>query len=76
MKEHREHRRLVREAATMSDDDYEHAGPVDKTDEEVAEAQRQRQAWQDQMHSLKSELSTSCSISADLYVRKRTAAFS
>ena len=57
LKEHKEHRRLVRESAKMSDDDYEHAGPVDKTDEQIAQAQLQRQAWQDQMQSLKSELS-------------------
>ena len=30
--EHREHLRLVKLAAKMSDDDYEHAGPVDKSD--------------------------------------------
>ena len=57
LKEHKEHRRLVRESAKMSDDDYEHAGPVDKTDEEIAKAQQHRQELQDSMTSLKSELS-------------------
>ena len=56
LKEHKERRRLVQLAATMSDDDYEHAGPVIKTAEEIAGAQSQRQELQDKMASLKIEL--------------------
>ena len=57
MKEHKERRRLVQLAAMMSDDDYEHAGPVDKTAEEIADAQAHRECLQDLMDSLKTEIS-------------------
>ena len=57
LREHKERRRLVQLAAMMSDDDCEHAGPVERTDEEIADAQIQRHKLQDKMDNLKTELS-------------------
>ena len=53
--DHKEQRRLHRLAAKMTDDDYEHAGPAEKTEDEVKHAQFQRQVAQNTLDYFRTE---------------------
>ena len=52
---HREHNKLVKLAANMSQDDYEHAG-VDKLEDEIAAAKQLRKTLETTMTWVKAEL--------------------
>ena len=66
--EHKAHARLVKLAAKMSDDDYEHAGPVGKSNSDIMHANMQRTSLQESLKCCKAELGMSCPITYGLPV--------
>ena len=56
---HREHARLVRLAAKMSDDDYEHAGPIEKSEVDIMRTNAERTSLQAGLKACKAELGMS-----------------
>ena len=54
--DHKEQRRLHRLAAKMTDDDYEHAGPAEKTEDKDKHAHFQRQVAQNTLNYFKTEM--------------------